>query len=509
MHSRRIVKNTIFLYVRMLVVLAVGLYTSRVLLDSLGVEDFGLYNVVGSVVTSLAFLTNSLATAGARFFTCSLGENDRLKLNDTYSTTINIQLILAVLIAVAMSCFGKWMLSSRINIPEARSDAVGFALYAVIATTGIRLLSVPFTSAIIAYERMDAFAWLSIFDVSAKLGIAYSIATSSCDRLKLYSLLLLGVELVYFVVMIGYSRRTFKELRYKFSWNARLMKEIFAFAGWQALTGIGVMLGTQGYTIINQKYFGAGLVAAFSVAMMVQGHVMQFIANFKTAANPQIIKYYASGRTDEAKTLLIDTTVFSVVIFLVLAVPLFVYADRILGIWLVEIPRWTVAFVRIVLISAYFSIYDTSLYIALYAIGRLKENVLLNLLISIVCFGVAWIAIVKYGNPYTTALTSLAGVAAVALVVKPMILSKVLGFTGIDFKYLFLPGMRILLPTTVIGFVFYRYTPQGIFPFVLGGGLCVISTGIVLWTMALSVRQKKWAIGLICEKVPVLKAFFR
>ena len=287
------------------------------------------------------------------------------------------------------------------------------------------------------------------------------------------------------------------------------MKEIFAFAGWQALTGIGLMLGTQGYTIINQKYFGAGLVAAFSVAMMVQGHVMQFIANFKTAANPQIIKYYASGRTDEAKTLLIDTTVFSVVIFLVLAVPLFVYADRILGIWLVEIPRWTVAFVRIVLISAYFSIYDTSLYIALYAIGRLKENVLLNLLISIVCFGVAWIAIVKYGNPYTTALTSLAGVAAVALVVKPMILSKVLGFTGIDFKYLFLPGMRILLPTTVIGFVFYRYTPQGIFPFVLGGGLCVISTGIVLWTMALSVRQKKWAIGLICEKVPVLKAFFR
>ena len=504
-HSRRIVKNTICLYIRMLVVLFVGLFTSRVLLHHLGVEDFGLYNVVGAVVTSLAFLTNSLATAGSRFFTYALGERDDRKLIETYSMIINIQLVLIVLTIVFAACFGEWMLMSRINIPLERLSAVRFAMYAVVITTGIRLFTVPFSSAIIAYERMDAFAWFSIFDIFAKLGIAYGVASTTMDRLKVYSLMLSLVELVYGILLVSYSKHNFKQLKYIFCWNVKLFKGIFAFAGWQMLTGLSVMLGTQGYTILNQKYFGAELVAAFSVAMMVQGHLMAFISNFKTAANPQIIKSYAAGKVEESKKLLIDAGVFSVVIFLILAVPVFIYAERILSIWLVEVPKWTVAFIRIVLCYAYFSIFDTSLYTALYAQGRLKENVLSNIVISAICFAVSWLLIMWAGCPYTTALSSLASVVVIALVVKPIILNKTMGYGFQDFARLYVPSFRVLVPCGIVGYLFFKCTPAGILGLLFGGTLCAVCVTMVSWFCALTPRQRGWALGLVREKLPYFR----
>lgn len=505
----RIVKNTILLYIRMLVAMGVGLYTSRVILRNLGVTDFGLYNVAGAVVGMMSILIGSLSTATSRFIMVGLGSGDEGKLNRTYSTTVNIHLILAVVVAVLLASVGPWVLSSRINIPLERIDAVRFSFFCVVVSVSIGILAVPYNALIIAHEKMDAFAWFSLVDVFARLGIAYLINVTPLDHLKTYALMLAAVQVLYMGLNLGYSILKFRHVRYICCWDKELFKRIFAFAGWSLLTSIAIVLCSQCMTIINQRYFGAGMVAAFALAMTVQGHMMGFIANFKTAANPQIIKLHAAGQHQESRKLLLDAALLSIFIFIIMAVPLFVYADRVLSLWLEEVPQWTASFVRIVLVTSLFSLFDTSYYTALYAEGRLRESVVYNIIAGVISFLSAWGLICLTGNVYTASLVLCLNTFVAGFIVKPILLVKFVGYHHQEFWSLYKPTLRVVILSAFVGWISSLITPAGIPALFVGTFTMVVLIGLLCWFAGLSSAYRNRIFGVMAVKVPALRRFVK
>ena len=499
--NKRIAKNTLLLYFRMLAVMLVGIFTSRVTLDALGVRDFGLYNVVGAIVGMLTFVNSNLSQAASRFLTCSLGNDDLMLRRKTFSTMINLQLALIAFSLVILLGVGLWVINYHANIPPERLEAVRCAFYCVVGTTAASLFATPFNSAIIAYERMGAFAWMSIFDVGSKLAIAYALYGATVDRLKLYAALMLAVQVIYSFLYVIYCKTQFGDLCYCLTFDRKLIKEIFSFAGWSFITSILIVLTTQGFTLLNQKYFGPELVAAFTVASMVQCHVMSFISNFRVAANPQIVKSYAAGRLEESKNLLIDSTLLSVFILLVLGVPTFVYADQLLALWLVEVPQWSVTFVRIILVGTFFSLFDISLYMALYAKGRLRENVIVNVVNGLVMFSVAFVLIRVFHWEYATAFATALMNFVLALFLKPFIVHKVVGYEWKDFIRLYIPTFRVAVLSAAIGWLAYVSSPSGALWMFAGGAVCAFLVAITSWFAGVPADYKVKIMGMIRERL--------
>jgi len=504
-NNKRIIKNTVFLYVRMLVVMCVGIFTSRILLHNLGIENFGLYNVVGAVVAMLTFVNGILSQAGMRYITLSLGTGDRNLLQKTFSAMVNVQYGLAVLTVAVLLLLGQWILSSQINVPLERMDAVRFAFYCVVAMTALGLIVVPYSAAIVAYERMDAFAWMSILDVVAKLGISYAIAITPFDKLESYAVLMLATQVVSVLVNIAYCRWSFADIRYRLTLDWRLLMDIYSFAGWSLITAVALVMLNQGFTLINQKYFGAELVAAFAIASTVQGHVMSFINNFKMAANPQITKAFSSGDETASTQLIIESTLLAVVMFFALAGPVFVYADRLLALWLFEVPDWACAFLRIGLVASMVSLVDTSLYMALYLRGKLVANVISNIIVASVVFALSYFLVVKYGHPCTVSLAMALFYAMQCFIFKPIIVHYTAGYGMREYRQIFVPFLLSLLVTAMVGAVFYFLTPQGLFALLSMGALSCIATLAACWYCAVPAAIRARAVTMLSEKYPAIR----
>lgn len=502
--NKRIAKNTILLYLRMLVVMGVGLYTSRVVLASLGVRDFGLYNVVGAVVGMLTFLNASMSTAGSRFLTCILGKDDLPLIRKTWSTLINTQAVLAILTVLVLFVVGFWLVETKANIPAERLTAVRFAFYCAMITTAIGLLTTPFSAAIIAYERMDAFAWFSIIDVVAKLLIAYAVALTGHDKLKFYAAMMALSQALYSLANVSYCKIKFRTLRYMRTLDWRLIREIYSFAGWHLLTMIAVMLSTQGLTFLNQRYFGPELVAAFALAVSVETHVMSFVNNFRAAANPQIVKTYATGQFSESKDILINSTLLAFFLYLMLAVPIFIFADQILSLWLLEVPRWSVPFVRICLVNGLISVFDISLYMGIYANGHLVENATVNVCLGFAKFLLAWVVISKTNWPYSAAVVQCSVYAVTGFISKPLILRKRVAYRWPDFRRLLFPSVKIFAMTVLIAVATYKLTPSGILWMICGGILCATLIGVCNWYIGVPLAYRQKVMAIVRKKIGIV-----
>lgn len=373
LNNKRIAKNTLLLYCRMLFLMAVSLYTSRVVLNALGVEDFGIYNVVGGIVAMFTVLSGSLSAAISRFITYELGKGDQSNLNKIFSSAVTIQLSLAGIIILLAETIGLWFLNVKMNIPEIRMEAANWVFQFSILTFAINLISVPYNASIIAHEKMSAFAYISILEAVGKLTIAYLIIISPMDKLIFYAILMCLVAIIIRFTYGNYCKKHFSECTYHFIWDKQQLKQMFGFAGWNFIGAASAVLRDQGGNVVINLFCGPTVNAARGIAFQVNNAVNQFVTNFMTALNPQITKSYAAGDKEYMMTLIFQGARLSFYMLLLLSLPILTNTHYILELWLKIVPEHTVLFVQLILIFAMSESISYPLITAMLATGKIRN----------------------------------------------------------------------------------------------------------------------------------------
>lgn len=372
-NNKRIAINSLLLYFRMLVMMLISLYTSRVILETLGVEDFGIYNVVGGVITILGFITGSLGGASSRFLTYDMGIGEPSRLRKTFGNILFIHLLLAGLVIVVGETIGLWFMNTQLKIPETRMDAAFWVYQFSILSSALAVISIPYNACIIAHEKMSAFAWISIIDAVLKLVIVYLLLVVPYDKLIVYSILLFGIQLIDRIVYGIYCNRHFEETRCRPQIDREQFKEIFAFAGWTMNGCLAVIGYTQGLNILLNIFFGPIVNAARAIAVQVQNLANQFCQNFQMALNPQLTKSYASGDYYRMANLLKVSSKFSFFLILLICLPIMIEAETILKTWLKDVPEHTVQFVRLILCITTTTALSNPIVTSVHATGKIKK----------------------------------------------------------------------------------------------------------------------------------------
>lgn len=371
--SKRIAKNTLLLYFRMFFMMLVNLYASRVILNTLGVVDFGINNVVGGVIMMLGFLTGSLSAASSRYITYDLGKGDLEVIKKTFGNILSIHFILAGIVLIAGETIGLWFMTTQLQIPQEREIAAFWVYQFSIFSSIFSIISIPYNASIIAHEKMSAFAYISIMDAVLKLLIIFLLVVIPFDKLIVYGALLLCIQLFDDLVYIIYCSKYLSETRTHFSYDKGIFKEIFAFAGWTMNGNLAIIGYTQGLNILLNMFFGPAINAARGIAVQVQNVCQQFCANFQMALNPQLTKSYAVGNLDYMHNLLIKSSKFSFYIMYILALPLALEAPIVLKMWLGIVPSHTVNFLRLVLVIGLLYTLANPIVVSVHATGRLKK----------------------------------------------------------------------------------------------------------------------------------------
>ena len=370
--SKRIAKNTIFLYIRMILVMVVSLYTSRVILNTLGASDYGIYNVVGGVVTIMTFLSGALGASTSRFLTYDLGLGDQEKLNRTFSAALLLHIGVALIVVFFGETGGLWLLYNKLVIPRERMTAAFWVLQASIITTCINFIQVPFTASIISHEKMSIYAYVGLYDAAAKLAIAYLITISPYDKLIVYAFLLMVNSLIVTLFYRFYTRRIFIECRLHKVKDYSLFKRLLSYTGWELFGGIASVSQGQGISIVLNMFFGTIVNAARGITQQISAAVTQFVTNFLLASRPQVIKYCAEGKYEDMYNLTFRTAKYSYLLMLAMVIPICFEIDFILKIWLGEaVPNYTNVFSIIVLITGLVSSIHTAALMPYHAIGKL------------------------------------------------------------------------------------------------------------------------------------------
>ena len=398
-NNKRIAKNTIVLYFRMLFLMIVSLYTSRVILNALGVEDYGIYNVVGGVVTMFSLLSTSISSSISRFLTFELGTGDENKLSKVFSSSVTIQAGMALLIIMFAETIGLWFVNTKLVIPDARMQAANLVYHLSILTFAVNLISIPYNAAIIAHERMSAFAYISIVEALVKLSVAWLIVISPIDRLVFFAAGLAVLSVILRVVYGYYCKQKFSECTYHFIYDHDLLKQMFGFAGWNFIGATSGILRDQGGSIIINLFFGPSVNAARALASKVNAAISSFVSNFMTALNPQITKSYAQGDNGYLMTLLFQGARLSFYILLLLSLPVLFNTHWLLVTWLRLVPEHTVAFVQLSLIFAMMESISNPLITAMLATGKIRNYQLLVGGLQLMNLPVSYICLLMGGEP--------------------------------------------------------------------------------------------------------------
>lgn len=497
LNNKRIAKNTLLLYIRTLLLVIISLYTSRVVLEVLGVEDYGIYNVVGGVVSMFSMISGSLSSSISRYITFELGRGDIEKLRSVFSSSVNIQVGIALLVFVLGEVAGKWFIDHYINLPIDRLEAASCVLHCSLVMFCINLISLPYNASIIAHEHMKAFAHVSILEGILKLLICYLIVKSPFDKLVSYSLLLVIVALIIRIIYGVYCKRYFAECHYKWIYNPKLLKEMMGFAGWSFMTNVCYILNTQGVNILINMFFGVALNAARGIATQVDGIIMQFVGNFTMAINPQITKSYAIGEKKEMFNLVCRGAKFGYYMLLFLALPLLLETEFVLNIWLKEVPDYTVIFLRLTIIASMINTLGNTGYTACMATGTLKRYVLVISSVGFLVFPLTWIAF-KLGLPVESAYIAFIIVYAIVLIVRLYLMKGLIAFPPTMFvKNVILSIFVVSVTSVLLPITFYHMMSESFLRFVTTCIVCTLSSGTSIYFLGLTIHEKK----IVTEKL--------
>lgn len=499
--NKRIAKNTALLYVRMLFSMVVGLFTSRVILASLGVVDYGINNVVGGVVAMFGFLNAAMTTSTQRYLTYELGRGDTERLGLTFMTSMYIHILIAVAVVVLAETVGLWFLKNKIVIPDGREVAAMYCYQFAILSTVISILSYPFNAAIVSHERMSAFAYISILDVILKLAIAYILYTVNSDKLIVYSILLFSVQILLTLIYVIYCRKHFEETHFRRLWDTKLLKEMGSFAGWNMWGNIAWILFTQGINILLNIFFGPVVNAARGVAVQAQGTIMQFSGNFQTAINPQITKTYSQNDLTNMHRLIFRSSKFTFFLLLCLSLPVILEADVILSVWLKEVPEYTAIFLRLMLCIAIIDAVANPLMVSAAATGKVKvyQSVVGGILLAIV--PISYIVLKLGGNPYSVFIVHLC-ICIIAFIVRLYIVKPLIKITIPDYIANVIARCALVaIPAIGLSILFKVLLPQSVLYAALVCCLSAATVAVFAYYVGLTEHEREVIGGKVTEVI--------
>lgn len=431
-NNQRIAKNTLLLYFRMLLTMIVSLYTVRVVLNTLGVIDYGIYNVVGGIVVMFSFLSNTMASASQRFFAFELGRNDILQLKRTFSMTLFIYAIIIVIILLLSETIGLWFLNNKLIIPEERMNAANWIYQFAILSFVVTILRTPYNASIIAHENMKFFAYISIVEVTLKLLIVYMLVLFSFDKLKLYSVLMFCTVFFIFLVYRIFCKKKYQECVFEYFWDKRLFKELLSYSGWNLFGSLAGILNNQGINLLLNIFFGPIVNAARAIAYQVGSAVNQFVFSFFNAVRPQITKYYAKGETENMMNLVFQSAKISFFLLFVITMPILLECNFVLSFWLNEIPEYVVLFTRLIIINALIDSLSYPLQTAAQSTGKIKlyqfvvgGTLLFNLPISYLFLRIGY-------PPQVTVIVGIC-ISIICLGLRLILLKRLVGFQILRF----------------------------------------------------------------------------
>lgn len=493
-NNKRIAKNTVILYFRTILVMLISLYTSRVVLEALGVEDYGIYAVVGGVVAMFSVVSSSLSSAISRFITFEIGRGSKDKLKSVFATSITIQLIIAGIVLLLLEIIGVWFMEAKMQIPPERLDAARWILHFSLFTFCVNLLSVPYNACIIAHERMSAFAYMGIFDAAAKLLICFLVQHSPIDRLVYYGLLLMLLALISRIIYAIYCNKHFEESRVKAGFDKKIFKEMLGFSGWNFFNSTAFILNNQGVNMLMNVHFGVIVNAARGIAVQVETAVMQFVNNFTTAINPQITKSYASGDLPGMHKLVCRGAKFSYFSMFFLALPIIIEAEQILKLWLVNVPEHAVAFVQLSLIMGMCDCIGNSGYTACMATGKLRKYSLIITSVACLEFPLAWIFFSLGAIPEYAYYIYIAVKIAV-LIVRMYLMDNMVDLkVGVYFKNVFIPIILTTVASIILPIIIFMFMQPGLVRFVAVGFASVVSVSLSTMYIGMTKSERKSVI---------------
>ena len=401
LEQKNIAKNTLFLYIRMIVVMGVSLFTSRVVLDKLGIDDYGIYNIVGSIVVTFVFVQNSLTSATQRFLSFSKGAKDK-EISSVFSTSMMIHLLILAAVVFLLETVGLWFFENVIKIPDERRYAASIVYQLSVLTFCLNLLRIPYNALIVSNEKMSIYAYISILDVVLKLCIAYLLSVAeSIDRLILYGVLMTGVTLLVSLVFYLYCKiKINNECRLKLKWDKYQIKEQFSFSFWNLFGGVTSIASVEGPNFFMNFYLGVKLNAAMGIAKQVSQAVYGFTSSFQTAFNPQIVKAYASRENDYLFTLIFRTSKLSFLLIYVISVPLIICSKDVLNLWLTVVPEYTQIFCVLMLLAQLLAAISSPFWMAAHAIGNIRNYQLIISIFNLLMIPASWVVLAFGYAPY-------------------------------------------------------------------------------------------------------------
>ena len=504
-NNKRIAKNTLLLYFRMLLMMFVTLFTSRVVLDKLGVTDYGIYNVVGGVVAMLGFLNSSMSNAVQRYLSFEIGKNNEAVVNRIFNVSLFAHAGIAVFVFVVMEIVGVWYLNTHMNIPAERMDAANWVLQCSIFTTLFTIVQVPYNAIIISKEQMGIYAYISILEVVLKLLVVYMLAIGNFDKLKLYSVLIMVVTIGIVMIYRFYCTRKYKEAKFKFIKDWNLLKQIVGFASWNMLGELAWVFTGQGVNIILNSFFGPVVNAARGLAEQVNGAVNRFVANFQTAVNPQLIKNYASDQLGEMKTLLFRSTRFSYYLLLALSLPIILKMDFILHLWLKEVPDYTTGFCQLVLVSSLVSTLSNLLSQVARAYGKIRNYQIIVSIFLFLNFPLSYIVLKFGGSPLSTMFVNI-GINAMLLFVRLRLTNRMIQMTyGSFIRNVLFPVIIVTAVALVIPLTIYFMLDNSIISFIIVCLVSFVSVGVSIYTLGMNANERLYILAAISKIITKIK----
>lgn len=499
-NNKRLAKNTLFLYFRMFITLLVGLYTSRVVLNVLGVTDYGIYNVLGGIVAIFATLNNAMSSTSCRYITFYLGRGDYNKLKQIFSTVTYVHFAIACVVILICETVGLWFFYNHMSIPSQRVDVAFWLLQFSFAASFLSMINIPYTGLIIAHENMNIYAYISIFDVLMKLIIVFLIQITTIDKLLSYGFLILIVQTLDFVIYRYYCVRKYKESHLLVFFDTKLFKELASYFGWSIFGNLAAVFNTQGINLLLNVFFGPAINAARGVAVQVQQIINQFVNNFQVALNPQIVKTYANGELERMHQLMFASSKYGFFLLFLLSFPVMLEADYILHLWLGNVPVHSECFLRIILVSCMVNALANSSTVAAGATGKIKVysivvggTVLLPLPIAYV--------ILQYVNIPEVVFGIVLCFESLALYLRLLFMRKMVSLSLLQyFKKVLLPILGVVTCVIIAPIVLHIYIEQSFINVILLIALSLFLSLLSIFIVGLSRNERTFVLKTIAVR---------
>lgn len=499
LNNLRIVKNTVYLYFRMIIILLVSLYTSRIVLDVLGAEDYGIYGIVGSIVVLFTFLSNSMTGASQRFFSYELGKEQNTQIVETFSVSLIAHLIIIFIVFFLCETIGVWYLNNKLNIPEDRITAAMVVFQLSVATFTFNVIRIPYNAIIVSHERMSFFAYLSIIEIILKLLVVFLLKTSTFDKLIYYGVLILIVTILCTIINIIYCILQFRECRSRFIWDYVIFRKMLSFTSWSFCGNMANVAAQHGGNVVLNYFFNVVVNASYAIANQVSAAIYGFVSNFQMAFRPQITKLYASNNKIELWKLVCNSSKYSFYLLLLIAVPFIVNSSFILSLWLKEVPDYCVEFCNIIILYFLIDAIQAPLWMVIDATGKIKEYSIWLSLILFCNLPISFI-ILKMGGNASSLIWVRVTLNLLTAIIRTLYLRSFIGFPMYPYIKQCVKCLFVFLISFVFAYISKIFINDNPFEQIILLAISFIITILIVGYIGISKEERNNIINMVLRK---------